>query len=396
LNAPPADAEAQAFAASYTHGRADLAQVLEVPPGFENYPDGLLHGVFDIAPDPVQWFAHNRLPRGRAGVLDGLGGVSKTRLLYSFGAGAVLGRLPWAWQVDTTGSAALFLTEDTIDDMHRVLHTIGGSLDRDARARLLQQLRVFALAGKPMRLLELYEGGKLHEGPAYDWLMWRIDRLPKPVAFVGIDPALGVTEGSELDPGHQRRLGELADRIAIESGACVVLSAHAAKGSTHADEIGSHTARGSGALIDAVRFEYVLRSMTADEARRFGIDDRVERQRYVQLQAAKGNSLPPEAFAPVWLKRGEMGLLSGVSLEQVERGGVADRELRALEELRLATVDGNPAFVRLWRAQCISAGIIKRDAGERAQEKALERIRDALFDAALIKPGKVRGSWLPT
>jgi hypothetical protein len=381
--------------APYVDGRPEVASLLEKTPGFEAYPDGLLYGVFDIAPKPVQWFAHNRLPKGRAALLAGIGGASKTRLLYHMALGAVLGRLPWDWRIDTTGSAALFLTEDTVDDIHRVMHALGFSLDRDARTRLLQQLRVYALAGKPLRLLELHEG-RLLESAAYDWLMTRIDRLPKPISFIGIDPALGVTEGDELNPGHQRRLGELADRIAIESGACTMLSAHAAKGSVHADELGSHTARGSGALTDAVRAEYVLRSMTADEARRFGIDDRVERQRYVQLQGTKGNSLPPEAFAPVWLKRGAGGLLTGVSLDQVQRGSVGDRELRALEELRIATVDGNPAFMRLWRAQCISAGIIKRDAGERAQEKALERIRDALFEAALIKPGEVRGSWLPT
>jgi hypothetical protein len=379
----------------YVGERTELASILQEIPGFEAYPDGLLHGVFDIAPKPVQWFLRNRFPKGRAGVLAGLGGVSKTRFQYLIAIAAVCGRLPWDWPVDTIGSAALFLTEDTVDDMHRVLHAHGSSLNRETRTLLLQQLRVYPLAGKPIRLLHLHDG-RLLESEAYEWLMSRIDRLPKPLAFIGIDPALGVTEGDELNPAHQRRLGELADRIAIESGACVLLSAHAAKSSAHADEIGSHTARGSGALTDAVRFEYVLRSMTADEARRFGIEDRVDRQRYVQLQATKGNSLPPEAFAPIWLKRGEMGLLSGVSLEQVERGSVGDRELRALEELRSATVDGNPAFVRLWRAQCISAGVIKRDAGERAQEKALERIRDALFDAALIKPGKVRGSWLPT
>jgi hypothetical protein len=389
------EAQAIEMVAAYTGGLTDLASLAEIPEGFDAYPDGLLHGVFDIQPKPMQWFARNRLPKGRATLLAGIGGASKTRLLYHLAVGAVLGRLPWAWQIDTTGSAALFLTEDTVDDMHRVLHALGATLERETRSLLLQQLRVFALAGKPLRLLELYEGGKLLEGPAYEWLTWRIGRLPKPIAFVGIDPALGVTEGDELNPAHQRRLGELADRIAIDSGACVMLSAHAAKGSLNLDEIASHTARGNGALTDAVRAEYVLRSMTADEARRYGIEDRTERQRYVQLQGTKGNNLPPEAFAPVWLKRGEMGLLSGTTLEQVERGSVGDRELRALAELRLITADG-PAFVRLWRAQCISAGVIKRDAGERAQEKALERIRDALFDAALIKPGRVRGSWIPT
>jgi hypothetical protein len=116
-----------------------------------------------------------------------------------------------------------------------------------------------------------------------------------------------------MNQAHQRRLGELMDRIAIDSGACVMVTTHAARSMLHADELGSHSSRGGGAITDAVRGEYALRTMTEKEGRRFGIEDRAQRQRYVQLAATKGNGLPPEAFAPLWLERGEHGLLHQVS-----------------------------------------------------------------------------------
>jgi hypothetical protein len=52
-------------------------------------------------------------------------------------------------------------------------------------------------------------------------------------------------------------------------GACVVLASHSAKALQGADEIGSHSSRGGGAITDAVRAEFVLRTMTAAEAKRY-------------------------------------------------------------------------------------------------------------------------------
>lgn len=355
------------------------------------YGDGRLHGCFECKPQPRRWFVKDRMLQGRAHLVAGIGGSSKTRLLYALGMGAVLGRLPWSWEVTQTGSAALFLTEDTVDDMHLVVHAMGAHLTEEQRQQVRRQLRVYPLAGLPLRLLQL-SGQTLVEGHAYDWIIEQIAKLPQPVAFLGFDPALALTEGDELSPSHQRRLGELMDRIAIDSKACVLLSSHAAKGLRQAEELGSHSSRGSGALTDAVRAEMVLRTMTADEARRFGIDDRVERERYVQLSLTKGNSLPPEAFAPTWLKRGEAGLLEGVTLGEVERGTVGERERKALEILTRAHATGETAM-RFWQVQCEAAGLI--GGTDSAKEKAMRRIKDALEGAGMVAQGSRRGMWVP-
>lgn len=363
---------------------------------FFRWPDGRINGTFECKPEPLQWFASERLLKGRGHVLTGVGGTSKTQALYHLGFGAVLGSMPWHWRIEVTGSAALFLAEDTIDDMHRTLHKLGERTPEADRKKLTKMLRVFPLAGLRPILLEL-NGNRLLETGAYDWVMGQIDKLPEPVAFIGIDPALGITEGDEMNAAHQRRLGEMVDRIGIESGACTVLSTHAAKSINGADELGSHSSRGSGAITDAVRAEYTLRNMTAEEARRFGITDIVDRRRYVQLAATKGNRLPPEAYAPVWLLRGDGGALSEVSLEQVEHGSVGAREMQALDILKAACcIDGvtSETAIKFWRAQCVAAGLISTSSD--GGEKAMNRIRGALVSAGLVAPGKVRGLWVPT
>jgi hypothetical protein len=377
----------------FVRNAAPVEQAAAAPDPFAGWPDGRIAGMFDCKPEPVAWLFRDRMPRGRAVAVASLGGVGKTRLQYHMAVGAIIGRLPWGWEVDTTGSAALFLLEDTIDDSHRVLNAMGAALTEEERKLLGRQLRVYQLASYPARLLEL-SGNALRETKVYDWLMYQLEKMPKPLGYVGIDPAVGTSEGDEMSAAHQRRLGELMDRIAIKTGATLVLTTHAAKSLRLADELDSHSSRGSGAITDAVRAEYVMRSMTADEARRFGIADLVERRRYVQLQAAKGNSLPPEAFAPVWLRRGEAGQLSAATLEQVTRGTVSTRDMQALELLREAN-DSGETSLRFWQGKCEAAGLLKTGS-QSAREKAMQRIRDSLLKAGRIEKGNARGLWTPT
>jgi len=212
-------------------------------------------------------------------------------------------------------------------------------------------------------------------------------------AFIGLDPALALTDGDELNPAHQRRLGEFCDRLAIETGACVLLSAHASKGSQSLDEPGSHTARGSGALTDCVRFEYVLRTMTSQEGRQFGITDIAERKAHVQLLATKGNALPPPSFSPLWLRRGIGGALEPAELQRQEAGTVGKRELDALEILRELCRESTPSL-KAWREACSEAGLLTGKTS-RAVESAMERIRDTLLAARRIAPGVRRGVFIP-
>jgi hypothetical protein len=341
---------------------------------------------------PVRWFITERMPAGRAGLLAAVGGSSKTRLLFHLAVGACIGRLPWSWEVARTGRAVLLLAEDTAADAHHALSLIGRTLAPDERRQVVDRLTVFPMAGEDTRLLRLVAGGVMAPTERAADLMRRL-RVTRDLAFIGLDPALALTDGDELNPAHQRRLGEFCDRLAIETGACVLLSAHAAKGSQSLDEPGSHTARGSGALTDCVRFEFVLRTMTAAEGRQFGITDIAERKAHVQLLATKGNALPPSSFAPLWLRRGIGGALEPSNLERQEACAVGPREVAVLNVLRELCQKSTPSL-KEWREACGDAGLLTGQT-PRAREASMERTRDALLAAGRIAPGVGRGVFTP-
>lgn len=345
-------------------------------------------------PPSLSWFAQDRLLANRAHLLTGIGGASKTTCLYHLGVAAVTGRLPWSWSIRRTGRAILVLAEDDKDNVHRAIHNIRnhGNLSDDECAQLEQRLKVFPMAGESCRLLTSGPNGTLKETDHAKELFELAKRTPE-LVFIGLDPALALTEGDELNQAHQRRLGEFVDRLALESGACVVLVSHAAKAMANADEVGSHNSRGGGAITDAVRGEYVLRTMTAAEAKRHGITDVVERKSHVQLVLTKGNCIPPTAYAPVWLKRGPGGLLSQVELEEVETGSIGRREQKALDILVELARKSVPSL-KEWRAACIEAGIVTGN-NDFAREKAMGRIRNKLVNAGLVEKGMGRGVCVP-
>lgn len=354
---------------------------------------GSIAAYFETPPPPLHWFAHERLLANRAHLLTGVGGTSKTTVLYHLGIGTTIGRVPWSWDLARKGSALLVLAEDDAANVHRVIanHVAHGNLTAAERRDIVKQLQVFPMAGHSCRLLAAGPNGTLIETEQARGLFALAKKMPD-LAFIGLDPALALTEGDELNPAHQRRLGELVDRLAMECNACVVLASHAAKAVTTADEVGSHTSRGSGAITDAVRGEFVLRTMTASEARKFGITDLAERKAHVQLVMTKSNAAPPSAFVPVWLKRGPGGLLSAAHLEETEAGSIGARERRAAEILEALSRTSVPKM-REWRDACITEGIVTGQT-ESAREKSMDRIRKVLQQAGLIQAAMTKGMWV--
>lgn len=374
--------------------RRAIADAVEPPPTLWPSDSGSIADYLDTPPPALHWFAHERLLANRAHLLTGMGGTSKTTVLYHLGIAAVTGRLPWGWQIERTGAALLLLAEDDAANVHRVIanHARHADLSPHERRLIAERLKVFPMAGQACRLLAAGPNGTLHETKEAAGLFALAKRIPE-LRFIALDPALALTEGDEMSPAHQRRLGELADRLALETGACVVLASHAAKATNQADELGSHTSRGSGAITDAVRGELALRTMTATEARKYGISDTAERKAHVQLTLTKSNAAPPAAFVPVWLKRGTGGLLSVAELAESETGTIGTRERKALDLLRELSAVEAPQL-KDWREACDAAGLLT-GRNEEARKKSMQRILRALMAAGEIEPGMRKGVYAP-
>lgn len=347
-------------------------------------------------PPPMRWLVDERIQLGRGILATGVGGSSKTRLLYHLGIGAVIGRLPWDWKVAATGKAVLVLTEDTAEDVHRTLHYTCKGMDLSAseRDQVSRCVIPYALAGVDVRLLASVNGRDLTKTALFAALEKKILELGG-VVFVGLDPALSLTAGDELDQGHQRMLGKMADDLAVRTGAAVCLVTHATKGSLAHDELGSHNSRGGGAITDAVRGEFAMRTMTTQEARKAGIEDIEERKRHVQLVATKGNHLPPAAFVPVWLKRGAYGTLSAADVVMDADHGKrpSQQDLRALAVLKDLCASHTPTLIE-WRTECLDQGVIVGRTDD-ASKKNMQRVVNRLMTGGLIRKGFGRGIYLP-
>jgi hypothetical protein len=358
--------------------------------------DGSIQGLLTTKPLPRKWFALNRLIAGRAHLLTGIGGSFKTTVEYLLAIAGVIGRLPWNWQVEQTGTSLLFLTEDVEEDVHETIWTMVDAMQLTAAERDLLgvKLRIWPLAGQDARLLSL-NGQAIYENGRGLGLIEKCKQFDD-VVFIGLDPALGLTEGEEMSQAHQRYLGQYADRLAIETGACVVLVSHATKASAQADELTSHQSRGGGAITDAMRGEFVMRVMTTKEAKGYGVTDMAERKRHVQLVATKGNKLPPEAYVPTWLRRGIGGTLSAAELPEIDVSGLPKasyNDFKVLDVLKEMHAVTTPTLSE-WRDECVRRQLLTGRTPE-AMKKSMDRIRDRLHVGRLIEHGATRGIYVP-
>lgn len=266
-------------------------------------------------PEPMKWLIQGRIPFARGGVITALGGTGKTTLLKVLAIGCIIGRVPMTdWIVERTGKVVLVLTEDTHVEFHEDIHQMAMGMTTRERELLVHNLIVFPLAGKDTRLLVKSPRGAVERSMLYKSLVSKIQSMGD-VVLVGLDPALGISEGEEMAQEDQRALGRAVDDLAVNCEAtCTVLS-HSAKGILAADELNSHSSRGGGALTDALRFEITMRGMTAKDAFKYGITDLAERNALVQVAITKGNRIPPAAKVPVWLKYDSGTLISAGLVE---------------------------------------------------------------------------------
>jgi phage/plasmid primase-like uncharacterized protein len=274
-------------------------------------------------PEPMPWLFTQRVPFGRGGGLAALGGTGKTSFLKTMGIGCITGRLPMdGWEVERTGKVVLVLTEDTHAEFHEDLHRLCYGMTTHERELIARNLIVYPLAGKDTRLLTKSPRGVVEKSALYQALVAKIQATGG-VVLVGLDPALGITEGDEMNQADQRALGRAVDDLAVTVGATCILLTHSSKGLLNAEELGSHSSRGGGALTDALRFEITMRGMTAKEATAHGIEDLEERMSLVQVAITKGNRIPPAAKVPVWLKY-DSGTLVSADLVEPEKKTKAD------------------------------------------------------------------------
>jgi hypothetical protein len=346
-----------------------------------------------IANEEVDFAISPIFRAARAALITGLGASSKSTLLKVLAVAVTTGRSALGLNIPKPGKAVLILAEDTAEDAYRSLDAIFQSLNlSDEEIALVhKRLFIFAAAGKDCVIVSNSESDdkKPHRLAK---LVEFITQLGD-VRLVGLDPAIALSRGRELDELAQRDLANAVEKIAISTGAAVLVISHAAKSVQYQQEVASHASRGSGAITDAFRLEVLMRVMTSKEAKSFQIEDG-QRHHFVRMQVTKANSLPPELMQPTWLERVTGGALKLAKISTA----VESRPRNALKLFFEPAQDTGelvpiPLFYNDWRAKALSSKILT-GPNLAAQNMSATRLFSVLKVSLWIT--EVDGRWKPS
>lgn len=344
-----------------------------------------------IANETVDYAISPIFRSGRAALITGLGASSKSTLLKQLAISVTTGKTALGMSVPKSGKAVLILAEDTEEDAHRSLDSIfrAMNLSDDDLALVHERLFIFPAAGKDCVIVSSDDE---KTSQRLEKLLHFIKSLGD-VRLVGLDPAIALSRGRELDELAQRDLANTVEQIAIATGAAVIVISHAAKSVQYQQEIGSHASRGSGAITDAFRLEVLMRVMTSKEAKSFQIDD-AQRHRYVRMQVTKANSLPPELMQPAWLER-----VTGGALKLVKIAPAAETRPRSALELFFEADQDTGEMVPIslsyndWRTKASNAKLLTGPNLE-AQNMSATRLFRVLKTSLWIT--EADGDWRPS
>ncbi len=350
-----------------------------------------LRDTIRVANEKVDYAVSPIFRAARAALITGLGASSKSTLLKELAVSVTSGKPTLGLNVPKSGKAVLILAEDTPEDAYRSLDAIFQSknLSDEEIALVHERLFIFAAAGKDCVIVSP-DSDK--SSPRLDQLISFVKSLGD-VRLVGLDPAIALTRGRELDELAQRDLANSVEKIAISTGAAVIVISHAAKSVQYQQEVGSHASRGSGAITDAFRLEVLMRVMTPKEAKQFQIDD-LQRHRFVRMQVTKANSLPPDLMLPIWLERVNGGALTLANLKPVS----VSRPRSALElffEPDHETGELVPIALSFasWKLKASDAGLLTGTT-DSARDMSARRLHSSVKSANWISD--LQGDWRPT
>lgn len=278
-------------------------------------------------PPVRRWLLASILPLGKVALLVAPGGTGKSFFTVSLALSVVTGQPAFGGlAVGERGGVLLLYAEEDTAELHRRFHHVAAAMlaDADDREGLVHRLEndlfVRSMAGQDNRLT-VKIGHEILATDYVDRLLQTALEVPN-LKLIVIDPASRFRGGEENAAEDVTRFVEMLERLALATGATVLVVHHANKASMVAGMAPSQaTSRGSSAFTDGVRWQGDLSLLQVGEAQRFGIPSE-QRRRYIRFSITKSNYGPPHE--DVWLKRGEHGVLR---LTTLAPGSVSEEAL---------------------------------------------------------------------
>lgn len=247
-----------------------------------------------VAPPPRDYLFAEVVVPGTVNVVAGSGGSAKTTEVMDVCIHGAIGRSQGPVQIGQFASL-LFLAEENRDERDRRFGALCVGLSPAERSRVEELVYCEAAAGYDLRLTVLNDGN-VYETPEVDRIIQIAEehrqRCGMRIGLIVVDHARLVMAGDPLSADHVTALLRALNRIAVTTGAAVLLIAHSPKSTYSKDgEPDPSEVFGSGAFVDHTRAAFVLHTMREKEAKYYGFTDD-ERKQHVSLSVVKANYGP--------------------------------------------------------------------------------------------------------
>jgi RecA-family ATPase len=234
---------------------------------------------------------------GTVGALVSAGGVGKSffSLQSSIQIAAQVDCLNWGIHLPQ-GKVLYLASEDPECALKRRLHALGEFIPGEARQQLAENFVLQVPEGLDDKL-DLLSPSTEH----------RLAERAAGYRLVILDTLRRFHAGNENDAGEMAALLSVLEAVAYQAKTTIMFLHHASKYAAlngAADE--QQASRGSSVLVDNVRWQSYLVTMTTKEAANLNIDES-ERRLYVRFGLSKPNYAAPQA--DLWFRRCTGGVL---------------------------------------------------------------------------------------
>jgi AAA domain len=230
--------------------------------------------------------------------------------------------------------------EDPLEEMQRRVMAVAKHFGL-TREDLEEYLFLDSGRIMPIVLAEQTRNGAVIATPVVDAVIKTI--VENGIDVLSIDPFVSSHRVTENDNNAMERVAKTWGQIADITNSAVRLSHHTRK--MNGGETTVEDGRGASALLSAARSARVLNNMTAEEAKKAGVEDK---RGYFRVDNGKSNLAPPEATS--WFKFVNVPLANGDNVGVVERwewpNPLDDITVRDLRAAQLAVAQDGP-----WREE---------------------------------------------
>lgn len=247
-----------------------------------------------------------QLSAGKVGAIFATGGTGKTFLGLQMAVSLATGIELAPFKPAKTRKVLYLCGEDDISTLHRRVNSIFKNMPgvADQKYELLKNFYAVSLVGEDRVLVALDENGNPTTTAAFDWLNRSLEAMPG-VEVLFIDPLSRFYGLAENQNEHATAWISALERLQKERGITVLFMHHESKRQVQNGNLAESAGRGASGFRDGVRQALSMATMSADEARKLGIEDYRD---FVQVLPTKLND-GRAASAPEWFKRGDGGVL---------------------------------------------------------------------------------------